>query len=165
MHIDLPDHCVVLMAGASGAGKSTLARGIARTAVPETVIESYDRWRQLLTGDPHEQSATPGAVGAVHTILDAACLSGRLSMVVDGTHSTPTERAAVLDIATRHQVPVVLVAVLTPLRVCLARQDSRARPVPADTVTRQFSNLMDGIATVHTEGFAAVHLTTGVGGR
>ncbi|WP_051386243.1 ATP-binding protein [Actinokineospora inagensis] len=169
MFIPLPTPCVVVMAGASGAGKSTLAARLAATD-PDTVVISYDRCREELCGDPHDQIFTPAAVQLAHDRLDRRCGWG-LSTVVDGTHTTRHERVSVREIADRHGIPTALVVLTTPLGTCQARQTVRTHPVPRIVVTRQHLALADSLRALATspagfaaEGFATVHFTHPSGG-
>jgi predicted kinase len=164
LRLHLPTPAVVVMMGASGAGKSTLARRLATRA--HALVISYDQCREELTGDPHDQSATEAAVELAHQRTALRCMAG-LTTVVDGTHTTPAERRALVDLAGVHDLPAVLIALATPLGTCLHRQQTRAprqpgaawgRRVPEDVVRGQYARVLASLPQLHTEGFHAVHV-------
>lgn len=162
--LQLPTPCVVGLMGASGAGKSTYARRLA--LLTNTLAISYDQCREELTGDPHDQSATAAAVELAHSRVRERCLAG-LSTIVDATHTTREDRRPLVDLAAAHDMPGVLVALATPLPVCLQRQLSRAprqpgtawgRRVPEDVVRTQHAAVLASLPRLHTEGWHSVHV-------
>lgn len=162
--VGLPSPAVVTTMGASGAGKSTLARAVA--AIIGAPVISYDDCRKELVDDPNDQSATAAAVNLAHNRASERCRDG-LSTVLDGTHTTAKQRRNVLTIAWRHRMPAVLLAVATDLDTCLERQLQRAprlpgalwgSQVPPDVVAGQHKRVRDSLATLHTEGWHAVHI-------
>lgn len=162
--LQLPPRCVVVMMGASGAGKSTFARRLAGAA--NALAISYDQCRAELTGDEHDQSATAAAVALAHQRVDLRCRT-RSTTIVDGTHTTPWERRKVVDLADGHDMPAVLIALATPLEVCLHRQQIRAprkpgaawgQRVPEDVVRSQHTRVLASLPGLHTEGFDSVHV-------
>ncbi len=162
--LQLPAPCVVVMMGASGAGKSTFARRLAVAA--DALAISYDQCRAELTVHAHDQSATAAAVDLAHQRVDRRCRDG-LTTIVDGTHTTDKERRRIADLAASHTMPAVLVALATPLHVCLHRQQTRAprRPgaawgeqVPEDVVRSQHARVLGSLPHLHTEGFHSVHV-------
>lgn len=163
--LPLPTPCVVALMGASGAGKSTLARQLAQHT--DVAAISYDRCREELVGDPHEQSATAAAVKLAHSRVHARCRAG-LTTIVDATHTTRGERRRVLDVAAAYAMSAVVIAVATPLHECLARQLARPprRPggppqswrVPDDVVRTQHAALLASLPHLHTEGWHSVHI-------
>lgn len=166
--LPLPEPCLVVLLGVSGAGKSTLARQLVE-AHPTAVVISYDGCREELTGNPNNQNATEAAVLLALGRISDRCAQG-LTTVVDATHTQYERRRTLRDLAVRHRLPAVAIAVATPLRVCLARQLDRApapsgerwgRQVPADVVTAQHAELTAALPGLHLEGFAAVHILGG----
>lgn len=158
------DTCVVVMMGPSGAGKSWLAKLIA--AICGGVATSYDDIRQELTGDPYAAHATTDAV-ALCRARTAQRLGEGLSTVIAATHTLREHREPWVALADQHRVPAVLVGVLTPLPVCLARQLERrpyvpgtalGRRVPDDVVRRQHAEVAASLPGLHEEGWAAIHL-------
>lgn len=162
--LTLPAPAVIVLMGASGAGKSTLARRLTQTR--NTLHISYDQCREELTGDAHDQSATAAAVALAHRRTHIRC-SGGLTTVVDATHTTHDARRPLIDLAATHQLPVVLIALATPLQVCLQRQLTRAprlpgalwgRQVPDDVVRTQHADMLASLPHLHTEGWHSIHV-------
>jgi predicted kinase len=162
--LQLPTPCVVALMGASGAGKSTYARQLA--LLTNTFAISYDKCREELTGDPHDQSATAAAVELAHSRVRERCRAG-LSTIVDATHTTRADRRPLVDLAAAHHLPAVLVALATSLQVCLQRQLARAprqpgtawgRRVPEDVVRTQHAAVLASLPHLHTEGWHSVHV-------
>ncbi|TDB80210.1 AAA family ATPase [Micromonospora sp. KC721] len=151
---------LVVLVGPAGAGKSTWA---AARYQPHQV-HSLDGLRLVVADDENDQDATADAVALLLTIVDAR-LSRRLTTVVDATNGVPAERAELLAIAARHQVPAVAVVFGTSLETCLDRQRRRPGPLPGrrwgravpDSVVRnQHQRTMTSLNTLTAEGFARV---------
>jgi hypothetical protein len=130
--------CLVLLVGAAGSGKSTLARQICPAG---GLVLSLDALRGTVSGDPCDQDAT-GDAAAVLRLL---------------TRMRLRRRAA--------GVPCVAVAVVTPLPVCLARNEARPGPaggarwgrrVPEPTVRAQHAQVMASLPLLRGEGFNRV---------
>jgi predicted kinase len=155
--IEIPDPGLVVLAGPAGCGKSTFAR---RHFEAGDVVSS-DAARELVAGDAADQSATPDAFALLAHILDKRCRRRRLT-VIDATSTTRRERARLLGVAHRHQLPAVVIAFDLPLELCQQRaRDRRDRPVPADVVARQheaFRRHLEGLADEPFD--AAVVLTS-----
>jgi predicted kinase len=131
--VHFPEPALIAMVGAAGSGKSTVAR-----AFPPGWRLELDALRALAAGSPGDQSATPAAVAAFRTLLDAR-LERRLSVVVDSTNTDTPVRLDLLRRARTFGVPAVAIVSRTPLDECLARQHTRpkAKQVPPHAVTRQ----------------------------
>ncbi|SCL21263.1 AAA family ATPase [Micromonospora aurantiaca (nom. illeg.)] len=151
---------LVVLIGAAGAGKSTWAA--ARYRMSQVV--SLDALREVVADDENDQDATADAVALLLAIVDAR-LSRRLTTVVDATNGVAAERAELLAIADRHQVPAAAVVFGTALETCLARQRRRpvalpgrrwGRAVPDSVVRNQHQRTQDSLATLTAEGFARV---------
>ncbi|MCF1592406.1 AAA family ATPase [Streptomyces muensis] len=147
-----PGPCVLLMAP-SGAGKSTLAEQLAREL--GAAVVSYDAHQRRMPGDTGVEAVTEDALTAAWAELATHCAAGT-PVVVDGTHSQPERRARVHAIATVHGRATILLVLMVPLTECLARQQSRARKVPAADVTRQHTAITAALPALDAEGHAAV---------
>ena len=158
---------VYVLVGASGSGKSTLARRHYRG--PQIV--SLDALRGVVADDECDQSATLDAVGLLKAIV-AARLARRLTTVVDATNGVPAERAELLALAATHALPAAAIVVDTDLDLCLARQRSRAGPLPGrrwgravpDSVVRnQHARTRASLGALPGEGVTTVLHLTGPG--
>ncbi|SCL43866.1 Predicted kinase [Micromonospora citrea] len=151
---------LVVLIGPAGAGKSTYA---AARYQPHQVY-SLDQLRAVVADDDCDQDATTDARAILAAILEAR-LSRRLVTVVDATNAGVADRAWLLALAGRHQVPATAVVFTTPLRVCLARQANRPGPAPgrrwgravqAAAVVEQHVRTQAALATLTAEGFTHV---------
>ncbi|SMC98965.1 AAA family ATPase [Kibdelosporangium aridum] len=155
--LPLPDPALIVLMGASGAGKSTLAAALAAQH-PDAVVVSYDACRKEISGDESNQAVTEQAVTLALRRIRERCLQRRTT-IVDGTHTRLDQRTSLASLAAWYRIPAVLIAVATPLELCLARQNQRARHVPADVVTQQHGDVLR--ALTHrglADGYAQVHI-------
>ncbi len=150
--LDVPGDALVLLIGVAGSGKSTLA---ARHFEPAEILSS-DAYREAVSGDPTDQSATDEAFARLHAELDRRLAAGRLT-VVDATNVQAWARRSLLAVAARHGRPVVAIVLALPLEVSLARNAGREhRRVPAGAVRRQDRNLRASLRQLDGEGYATV---------
>jgi predicted kinase len=154
MRLQLPGRCVLMM-GASGSGKSTLANVLA--AESGAVVVSYDRHQRCVPGDTGVEPVGEQALAAARAELATHCAAGT-PVIVDGTHCQPDRRWAVRNIATSHGLDTVVIVLVVPLAVCLDRQTSRVRRVPASDVARQHAAITASLPGLTDEGHAAVVL-------
>lgn len=157
--ISLPEPCLVVLIGAAGSGKSTLA---ARVFRPDEVLSS-DAYRELVAGDPTDQSATRSAFSLLHRDLARRMARG-LTTVVDATNVTAFARRSIVRRAAAHAIPAVAIVLDLPPALVLARNATRAgRSVPEAAVRSQLRDLAASLRrrALETEGFAAIHHVAG----
>jgi len=156
VRIDLPADGLVVLVGVAGSGKSTLA---ARLFRPGAILSSDD-FRELVSGNPADQTATDDAFALLHAALGMRLARGLLS-VVDATNVQRWARAELLDVARRHARRAAAIVLDLPLALCLERNAGRAAGhVPAAAIRRQHRALRGSLAGIETEGFSAVHRLT-----
>jgi len=152
--VEIPEPSLIVLVGAAGAGKSTFA---SRHFAPHEVLSS-DAFREQLTGDAADQSATRAAFAALHRAVTRR-LAQRLVTVVDATNVLPGARRPLVRRAIAAGVPAVAVVLDLPPAVVIERNATRpGRRVPVEVVERQLADLarirLDG--GLEREGFALV---------
>ena len=149
---DLPGDALVLLIGPAGSGKSTFA---AQYFEPHEVL-STDTYREMITGDPADQSATADAVKVLDAIARARLRRGLLS-VVDATNLTVRARRSLSRLAARASRPCVAIVFDVTLEHCLAQNGTRRdRQVPEDVVRRHHRELQAALPQLPGEGYEAI---------
>ncbi|MCF3132468.1 ATP-binding protein [Streptomyces olivochromogenes] len=107
-----------------------------------------------MADDCGDQSATADAVDTMLLIVNRRLARG-LNTVVDATSVLAKDRALLVDVAQKHNMPVIAVLVSTPLPVCIKRQQTRPanRRVPEDTITAQHRAMVHSYSNLRSEGF------------
>lgn len=127
----------MVLIGAAGAGKSTFAS----RWFDDREILSSDRYRELVSGDASDQSATREAFRRLHHDLGRR-LSTSGTAVVDATNVRPASRATLVAMARAVGVPAVAIVLDLPAEVILARNAGRReRIVPEHVVRRHLDDL------------------------
>lgn len=156
MALEIPDPSLVVLVGAAGSGKSSFA---VRHFAPDEVLSS-DAFRELIAGDPADQSATRAAFSALHRALASRLAQGRLT-VVDATSVQRGARLALLRRSAAARLPAVAIVLDLPPHLVHARNHGRppGAIVPADAVDRQLAALASALRPggLDAEGFASVH--------
>jgi protein phosphatase len=147
----IPDDALVLLVGPAGSGKSTWARARFRPAQ----IVSSDDLRELVSDDPADQSATRDAFTLLHLIARARTARGLLT-VVDATNLLASSRKPLLELARRHDRPVLVVVFEVPIDELLARNAGRERVVPEATVRHHHALLASALHQLPTEGYVSI---------
>ncbi len=93
----------------------------------------------------------------LHRRVEARLAGGGLA-VVDATNTDWMWRAELLRLARLHRQPAIAIVFSLPLDVCLVRNATRSRPVPASVIRRQVGDVTRDIDRLDLEGFAAVHV-------
>lgn len=149
--LHLHDPSLVLLVGPSAAGKSTFA---ATRFQPHEVV-SLDACREMVSGDPEDQSATGAAVAVAREIVRGR-LKRRLLTVVDSTALRPEDRETWLSIA-RETHSFAYAIVFDPGQaVCHERAKARGRPYSPKVIQDQHARLSREIRPMGKEGFRSV---------
>lgn len=152
--LSVPADSLILLIGIAASGKSTFAR---RHFAPTEILSS-DALRAMITDDPTAQGATEDAFDLLHRILAMRLRRGRLT-VVDATNVEDWAREQLVTVARRHRRPSVAIVLNVPIAVALERNASRPAPrPPPGALRRQQRWLLDSLASLADEGFAAVHV-------
>jgi predicted kinase len=144
---------VVVLIGAPGAGKSTFA-----ATFPSSCVLNLDAYREMVSGDAHDQGATEDAVRAQYAVLKSRLRRG-LPSVLDSTNLRERVRADLLHLTRWHEVPALAVVFTISLETCLRRNAARPRPVP-EQVVRDMHALTPDSRTLMMEGFAGAYTIT-----
>ena len=152
--IEIPETSLVVMIGPSGAGKTTFAR----KHFLETEVISSDHCRAMISDDPSDQSVTQEAFRLLNAIAGARLDHNRIA-VADATSTQHNARKNLLELAGRHNVPAVAIALNVPEDVCQQRNDARTdRKSPPQTVRRQCREMRKALRGLRKEGFSQVHV-------
>jgi len=95
---------------------------------------------------------TPLAFELMHSIIAMRLRCARLT-VADATSLKREDRRPLVKLARRAGFNAAAIVFNIPLDVCLARNASRRRVVPAAAIALQYDLLLDTLATISREGF------------
>jgi predicted kinase len=150
--LDLPRDALVVLVGISGSGKSSWA---ARHFGASEIVSS-DAFREMVSGDAADQSASADAFRLLHFATRARLRRG-LRTVIDATNLTLRARRQLLTTARHAGRPAVAVVFAVPLERCLAQNARRAeRRVPESVLRDQQRQLEAARQALAEEGFSAV---------
>jgi protein phosphatase len=151
--IKIPDPALVLLVGPTGSGKTTFA---AANFKPAEIV-STDHLRGLLSNDPADQSASADAFRILNIVVNGR-LSRHLTTVVDATSLLAANRKRYRELGARYEIPVVVVAFDFAPHTYHARNQGRyGRIVDNDVVENQIEQMARTMATLRSEGYAALH--------
>jgi protein phosphatase len=150
--LEVASDALVILVGAAGSGKSTLAE----RHFPAHAVLSSDAYREAVSGDANDQSATDEAFERLETDLDRRLRAGELT-VVDATNVQPWARQRLLRVARANGRPAVAIVLAIPVEVSLDRNAARpGRRVPPGVVRRQDRDLRRSLAQFADEGYVSV---------
>lgn len=153
VRIVIPEPSLVLLIGAAGAGKSTFAAH--HFSIDE--VCSSDALREVLSGNPADQSVSRRAFAILHREVERRLQAGRLT-VVDATNLTESQRRPLLRRAAAAKVPTIAIVLDLPANIVRCRNADRDRVVDPDVVERHLATLcrtLDG-GELHREDLAGV---------
>ncbi|MFC4100785.1 polynucleotide kinase-phosphatase [Paenibacillus xanthanilyticus] len=173
--IRLPHAGIVLLVGPSNSGKTTLlARLVREGALLATETVSSDQFRMLVGDDEFidwrgrpkleadvlyaaYQLVSEQAFAALENVLEMRCRFGKLT-VVDATHLYPDDRNNYIEIARRHHVPVMALALDVPEETLLARDAWREHPRGRQRVKQQAQLFKRALRSLKSEAFDASYI-------
>ena len=127
--ININDFCLVLLIGPAGSGKSTFAK---KHFARDEILASDD-FREMLTGNRHDQECSAEAFELLHHALDLRLKRRRLC-VVDATNLMDEHRKKMVDIAREHDARVTAIVFKLPLSDILRQNEERGAEDPASVV-------------------------------
>jgi predicted kinase len=140
---------LIVLVGLPGSGKSTWA------AQQHMGILSSDAVREILTGDPENQTANRLVFPTLRYLLGKRVEAGMTATILDATSLTPKERKVWIRTAEALGCAAEAVFFDTPLEVCKSRNATRSRVVPDDVMDRFAARL---VRPTEAEGFTTVTL-------
>lgn len=138
---------LIITVGLPGSGKSTYLARLGVNAI------SSDEIRRLLTDDPHDQTMNPRIFAIVRYLVRQRIAAGRPVTYVDATHLTPWERKPYVRLAERHGCELEALFFDVPVEICIARNQTRDRVVPAPAIRKMARRL---VPPSKKEGFIRV---------
>ncbi|MCL2276516.1 MAG: AAA family ATPase [Treponema sp.] len=155
--IEIPELCVVALAGVSSSGKSTFAK----THFKPSEILSSDYFRGLLCDDENNQLVTRQAFDALYYIASKRLELGKLT-VIDATNVQKHARAGVLRLAREQNCLAAAIVLNVPEKIIKERSESRGdRNISWNIIARQANDLRESIEGLAKEGFRYVYVLSG----
>jgi F420-dependent oxidoreductase-like protein len=149
--LNLPDPCVVVLAGPGASGKSSWA---AAHFPPDAVVGS-DRLRALVGAGEDDITASADAFALLDEVVSRRLARG-VTTVIDTLGLDTARRLDWLARARTAGLPCVAVAFDTPAAECRARNRVRDKRIPADVLTAQLRAWPAVRERLPDEGFDAV---------
>jgi predicted kinase len=140
---------LIVMVGVPGSGKTTLAKKLVEKGFHYL---NADAIRLELYGSEAEQGDNEQVFSIFFERLEVA-LGGGLDIVIDNTNINMRQRKPILERAERFSYSDIQLWLLDiPLELCLRRNASRERIVPAEIVSNMFATLNRSGRPQRTEG-------------
>lgn len=153
MKLTIPATSLVVLIGVSGSGKSSFAK----THFAPYEVLSSDQCRALVSGSPHDQSASADAFEVLEFIAGKRLAANRLT-VIDATNVTASARKQWISLAKEHDVlPTAIVLDVRP-GTAKSWDAGREHPVGPRVIDRQSKDLRRSIGALRKEGFRRVHV-------
>jgi len=147
MQIEIPELCLIVLMGSSAAGKSTFAR---RHFKPSEIVSS-DACRAMVADDETVKDANQDAFDLVHFIIEKRLKRGLLT-VVDATNLQPEGRRKLVEIARKHHLFPIAIALNLPEEV-LQERNAAARQLPQRVIRNHHRELKRSMRKLKKEGF------------
>lgn len=175
MRIGLPHAGIVLLIGPSNSGKSTLLNQlVAQNKISASEIVSSDAFRLAVSDQdfiswgsrPQDEAAvlmdqyqeiSAEAFSMMDAVIEARCRLNK-TVFVDATHLWADDRAKYIQLAKKHNVPIVAIVLDLPERVLLDRDESRENPRGKRRIKQQFQVFRDKKRSIKKEGFTSVYM-------
>lgn len=156
LSLRLPRRTLLVLCGVAGCGKSTFAADLvaryAHLGLRPTTIVSSDFCRALICDDENNQLVSRDSFDLFHFIIDKRMQQGVFT-IADSTALKPLARIQLLDLARRHHYTTCLLAFDVPLKVCIDRDQRRARSVGAQVISYQDDLLSKALLAIPDEGW------------
>ena len=119
---------LIILRGLPASGKSTWAR-VHQLEAPGALIVNRDALRRMLHGDRPHSHADEAVTRLVRDAIISVALREGRSVISDDTNLTPKHVADLTTLARCYGATVRIVALDTPLDVCIRRDAARATPL------------------------------------
>ena len=138
-HSDSP--LMIMMCGLPGSGKSTYAQSVlvATPSIEKPVIHSSDALRKEMFGDEATQGDNQKLFRELHSRIKSDLLSGK-DVIYDATNIKKKERIEFLKQLSKIKCFPICIVIVADLRMCISRNNDRARKVPVDVIVRMRNN-------------------------
>ena len=153
---------LLMLLGLPGSGKTTLAKNIVDIH-PSIVIES-DQIRKTLFTEPQYTREEHGKVfNLCHKLVDYY-LEQNFPVIFDATNGTHRGRRGVLDIAEKHNVPILVVETVAPQEVIIqrlrARETGNAPETYSDAGVSVYSRMARNWQNIHEKHLECMRVDT-----
>ena len=136
-----------MLVGLPGSGKTTWLED------QKLPFLSSDRVRHLLIDDEQNQTINRLVFTTLRYLLKQRIKAGAPVTYIDSTALSPWERRCWIRFAQTHDCEIEAIFFDTPLEVCLERNSSRTRVVPAEVIQAMARRM---VAPTEAEGFRKI---------